>query len=97
MGWTLDYTEWNLDIPRLADITAYWNDCPPAPVQLARIAARLGIGTGKDSPRGESGASPPGSWAPNDMSSLMENMPQGDAPVFISAAEFRKKKEADHG
>src|ERR1035437_579181 len=42
-GWTWDYIEWNLDIPRLVALNAHWQRLPPPALQLARIASFLGI------------------------------------------------------
>ncbi len=35
MGWTWDYVEETLDVPRLAALTAYWREHPPTHVLLA--------------------------------------------------------------
>ncbi len=36
MGWTLDYVKWNVDLPTLAKLSAYWRKFPPMHVLLAR-------------------------------------------------------------
>lgn len=35
LGWTWDYVEENLDVPRLAALTDYWREHPPTHVLLA--------------------------------------------------------------
>ena len=34
-GWTWEYVEESLDLPRLSALTAYWNECPPMHVLVA--------------------------------------------------------------
>ena len=46
-GWTWDYVEEQVDVPRLAAMSAYWEDYPPLHVM---VAAYLGIGKAADAP-----------------------------------------------
>ena len=34
-GWTLDYVKWNVDLPTLARLSAYWRKLPPIHVLVA--------------------------------------------------------------
>ncbi len=35
MGWTWDYVEWNVDLPRLRSLHKYWRRNPPTHVLVA--------------------------------------------------------------
>jgi hypothetical protein len=35
MGWTWDYVEWNVDLPRLRSLHKYWRRNPPIHVLVA--------------------------------------------------------------
>ena len=35
MGWTWDYTAWNVDLPRLRSLHKYWRRNPPVHVLVA--------------------------------------------------------------
>lgn len=35
MGWTWDYVEWNVDLPRLRSLHKYWRINPPVHVLVA--------------------------------------------------------------
>jgi hypothetical protein len=47
-GWTWDYIDAHMTFPRLRALNARWRDVPPPAMQLARIAAALGL---KPAPR----------------------------------------------
>ncbi len=42
-GMTWEYVDENMDIPRFAALTKYWEMVPPASLSLAMIASGLGI------------------------------------------------------
>lgn len=44
-GWTWEYVDAHMTFPRLRAMTARWRELPPAAMQLARIAAALGLKT----------------------------------------------------
>lgn len=90
MGWTLDYTEWHLDIPRLARLNAYWQMSPPPVVLLSRIAAFLGVRSSSPTPSSPAPSAINGS----DVAELQESLPQGPMPTFMSPDEYRRRKEA---
>jgi hypothetical protein len=85
-SWTWDYTEWNLDIPRLTALNAHWRLLPPVPLQLARIAASLGI----KSSEAENSATPEGS--DEQAESLVQNFPIAPAQPYMSAEEYLRRK-----
>ncbi len=35
MGWTWDYVEWNVDLPRLRSLQKYWGQNPPVHMLVA--------------------------------------------------------------
>ena len=99
-GWTWDYVEWQLDIPRLLALNAHWSRLPPPALQLARIAAAIGL---------KSDAVPAAPTTPaaqeEQAGSLMEMFPTAPAQPFLSAEEYLRQKNAgvaphlsnDHG
>jgi len=46
-GWTWEYIDNYMTIPRLSEMTDYWADYPPAHVMIAQY---FGIGKSKDKP-----------------------------------------------
>ena len=99
-GWTWDYVEWQLDIPRLLALNAHWSRLPPPSLQLARIAAALGL---KPDAAPATQATP--AVREEQGASLMEMFPTAPAQPFLSAEEYLRQKTAgvaphlsnDHG
>lgn len=86
-GWTWDRVCEDLDLIRLAALTKHWKTLPPPALQLARIAAALGIEP-QDAPDRPDGA------APDDLSDRIAEF--GDVPVvakpqILTPEEFLKK------
>jgi len=42
-GYTPDYIDLHMDIPRLAALNKFWQVCPPLTISIAGIAAALGV------------------------------------------------------
>lgn len=86
-GWTWDYCEWQVDIPRLAALNRNWRRFPPPAIQLTRIAARLGIDTQP---------APAAAMTESDnqqASMLMEMFPSGELPKILTPEEYLEQKK----
>lgn len=51
-GWTWEYLDDNVTIPRLTALTAHWRDTPPAHEALASILIALGVTRAPAAPAG---------------------------------------------
>ena len=81
-GWTWDYVEWNIDLPRLTALNHQWQILPPIALQMARITGYLGFKNNV----------PQGSEENNqEIESLLGTMPSGKAPEIMSPEEFLSK------
>lgn len=73
-------------MPRLKALSAYWDSSPPQHIQLARIAAFLGIKTGKNEDAQET---PDG-----QITELMQTFPTGELPKVMTPEEYLAKMES---
>lgn len=87
-GIALDEVAHRFDLPRLEAMQAYWRDCPPAHIQLARIASALGV---KTKPASEGNAAPEQNDNA-DLQQLMATMPHGAMPAIMSTEDYLRKK-----
>jgi len=95
-GWTWDYVEWHLDIPRLVALNAHWRRFPPPVVQLARIASMVGALLGIDSkPQPEQNRIEPASDEQN--ASLLGAFPLQPAQRYITAQEYLAARNTSNG
>jgi hypothetical protein len=89
-GWTWDYVEWQLDVPRLAALSAQWRQLPPPALQLARIARFLGleVSVAASSPAAESPE------RPQDETDLIDLFGTGPPLKVMSPEEYLAKRYA---
>lgn len=83
-GWTWDYCLWNLDIPRLCALNAYWRNSPPVHLM---VAAYLGI-----KPKEGAERSPENAPEAPEHLEIFGSEPVA-APVFMSAKDYLKMKD----
>lgn len=82
LGWTWDYCDWHLDIPRLISLNRYWRNSPP--VHLL-VAAYMGI-----KPR-ESEVPPA---TPDQMAELSEMFETRPMPKITTPEEYLARKQS---
>jgi len=84
-GWTWDYIEWNIDLPRLTALNKQWKQLPPLPIQMARIANYLGYKPSIEPKKNDE--------LSGNLAHLVESMPMVSAPKILSPEEYLKRKE----
>jgi hypothetical protein len=71
-GWTWDYIDQQMTLPRLLALTRVWETCPPVPLSLIMISAALGIKPPK--PTAEPAPATPEAPTQNDPAELADFM-----------------------
>jgi hypothetical protein len=106
-GWTWDYVLWQVDLPILAALTAYWQTTPPIALQLSRISSWLGlkplekVGAGMTAPRAgqpadQAAAPVAADPAAAQAESLMSLFPSATTAVKVmSSEEYLRRKHVD--
>ena len=81
-GWTWDYVEWHIDLPRLSALNYQWQILPPVALQMARVTNYLGYKNTFANQKENNN---------QELESLMSELPTGKPPEIMSPEEFLSK------
>lgn len=74
-GWTWETIRWELDLPRLAALSKYWEDMPPLHIEVARLGAAFGVPRPEKSSKTTSSSPAKNDEEPSDFVELLGMFP----------------------